>query len=116
MPNPNIVLSDKDGNPIAYEGVNQIKVPGYGWDGEDSQKIFTRLPSLNAYFVKDAPGGYLVMKYLGLAAWDQFCTCLVSEADCREFGDTNSEGVYRLRVIYSTKNLSVGNVYSGTEL
>lgn len=116
MPNPNIVLSDKDGNPVAYEGVDQIKVQGYGWEGEETTRLYTLLPSLKTYFVKNVSGGYLVMKDLGLSAWDQFCTCVVSDVDCVEFGDKGSDGAYKLRVIYTTKTLVVGNIYALSEL
>lgn len=117
MPNPNIVLKDKTGNPVPYEGVKQIEVLGHNWDGDAEVMRFTRLQSMYCYLTKiNGDETVTIQKDVGALGSNIGLLTGVTDVECRELGRKNSGGSYSIHLILTLKQLTVGNSYQSSEL
>jgi hypothetical protein len=117
MARPNIVLKDKTGNPVPYEGVKQIEVLGHNWDGNAESMRFTRLSSMYCYLLKiNGDETVTIQKDVGALGSNIGLITGVTDVECRELGRKNSDGSYSIQLILTLKQLTVGNSYQSSEL
>lgn len=113
-----IYLKDGSGNSVSYEAVDQIKIGGYGADGNAKTHKYTKMQSLNAYAIVSSDvisGGYRVTKSISIFPSDD---CIMSEfsvEDCETYG-YEADGSYKLLLFLTPKTLTVGSDYAVADM
>jgi hypothetical protein len=106
-----VVLKNGKGNPITYEGVSQINVPG-----PDKTHKYKVMSSLYAYAVTQQDDGkFLVHKKLEYLPTEDFLYFGFYEEDFESFA-TGDSGERWIGLFVTTKSLTVGNTYETTEM
>lgn len=114
-----IVLKDKYGNPGSYSGVDILSVLAYNSDNQEYTQMFTKISNMSLYLLSGVGDTTWIVKdkrpVLG-SPDKNYTLCAFSEADCREYGRETASGNYQVVLLYSAKNLTVGNTYTTDEL
>lgn len=106
-----IVLKDESGNPVTYEGVSQINVPG-----TDKTHKYKVMSSLYAYAVTQQDDGkWLVNKKLQYIPNEDYLYFGFYEEDFESFA-TGDAGSRWIGLFVTAKYLTVGNTYEPTEM
>lgn len=113
----NIVLKDKNGTPVNYSPVPaKLSVHGYDNNGEETDYQYVRLAYMYCYSIKVVSEGvFLVTNKFPLLNLSGFSYTGFSENEMREYG-FQTNGSWGMNIIYTTKNLTVGNTYNAEDL
>lgn len=112
-----IVLKDKNGSPVNYNPVpEKISVKGHDNDGEEKNYQYVRLVNMKCYSIKPVSEGVLlVTNKFPMLNVSGFSYTGFSENEMREYG-FQTNGLWGMNIIYTTKNLIVGNAYNAEDL
>lgn len=113
-----IILKDNLGNPVSHSNVDMIGVLAHNADDEEYTQMFTRISAMSLYLLTRAGSDWLVKDkrpVLG-SPEENYTLCAFNETDCREYGTELASGNYQVVLLYSAKNLTVGNTYTTDEL
>jgi hypothetical protein len=114
-----IVLKDKYGNPGSYSGVDILGVHAYNSDNQEYTQMFTRISAMSLYILLSLGDTTWIVKDkrpVWRSPEKNYTLCPLSEDDCREYGRETASGNYQVVLLYSAKNLTVGNTYTDDEL
>lgn len=107
----NVVLKDKNGNPVTYSGVKEVGLP----QEDGTTTSFIDASTLYCYYA--APNGDdLIIKLQGniLVYANGPCgvTAILNDAALQDYGGNNAAAVRTLYLVFTTKKLTVGSTYS----
>lgn len=108
----NVVLKDKNGNPVTHEGITQIEAV----DAAGGTQTYSELSTINCYYAAYNSSGGITIKeqipslYRGRGQSGVYG--VVTTDVVTGYGGTNQNGATILYVVFTTKKLTVGNTYS----
>lgn len=114
-----IVLKDNLGNPVSYSNVDMIGVLAHNADNEEYTQMFTKVASMKFYLLSNNGNSTWTVqnKRTVLTSGEvNRSMCTLSESDCRSYGTEVSSGNYQVVLLFTAKNLTVGNTYTTDEL
>lgn len=111
-----IVLKDKNGNPVSYGDVRYIDVP----DSSGEVNNFMRTSNIGCYygFLKEVSDGVFAFTVKGQwfsANRSRSVYGMVNDSMCKEFGEL-IDGVYHVNILFTHKELKAGETYYADEL
>lgn len=112
-----VVLKDKNGNPVTHEGATAIRVP----TASGGKQIFEPPYEMRqAYFYFGRPSGdgwEITFRGKGLGFGTTGIAGGFGMTDCQNYGYQNSSGEWSVMVLVSKNaNLQVGSVYTTSEI
>lgn len=112
-----VVLMNKDGSPVGYSPVpDKISVPGHDHDNKETTYKYTRFAAMKMYSVRPVDGGFMVTKrFLNLPS-DNYWFNGFTESELLQYGHQDASGDNILQFVITSKELTVGNVYTINEL
>ena len=112
-----VVLKDKNGNLVNYSPVpDKLSVPGHDHNNNGTKYKYTRFAAMKMYSVRPADGGSLVTKqFLNFASNDYWFNGF-TEIELLQYGHQNAAGDNVLQFVITSKELTVGTVYTTGEL
>lgn len=114
-----IVLKDNLGNPVSYSKVDMIGVLAHNADNEEYTQMFTKVSSMKFYLLSNNGNSTWTVqnKQTVLTSGEvNRSMCTISESDCRSYGRETSSGNYQVVLLFTAKDLTVGNTYTTEEL
>jgi hypothetical protein len=114
-----IVLKDQGGNPVSYSNVDLIGVLAHNADNEEYTQMFTKVSSMKFYLLSNNGNSTWTVqnKRTVLTSGEvNRSMCLINESDCREYGKELASGNYQVVLLFTAKDLTVGNTYTTDEL
>lgn len=117
MPIPNIVLKDKTGVPVEYEGIARIDVLSHDVDGNSEIAHFSRLQWMKCYaFTADGNGNMLITGQISSLGGSNIFMFGFDDADMEKMGKPQADGRQTLQCFLSLRNLTVGETYKSSDI
>lgn len=114
-----IVLKDNLGNPVSHTNVDMIGVLAHNGDNEEYTQMYTKVASMKFYLLSNNGDSTWTVKNKQTVITSgevNRSMCTLSESDCRSYGTEATSGNYQVVLLFTAKNLTVGNTYTTEEL
>lgn len=109
-------LKDRNGNPINYGGLIQVKIPGYGADGQEFIYTYTRIPQLDAYAYQQEGEYFRILAKLDYFPLDNCILFGVYDSEVEQYGEYASSGGKMIKILVTPKYFKIGELYTQAEL
>jgi hypothetical protein len=107
----NIVLKDKNGNPVTHEGITQIEAV----NAAGGTRKYSELQTINCYLAAYENSQYRVTAKapsLMFTRGPDGASIMVDASTIENYGYVNANGANLLQIIVTTKTLTVGESYT----
>lgn len=114
-----IILKDNLGNPVSYSNVDIIGVLAHNAENEEYTQMYTKIASMKFYLLSNNGNSTWTVKDKRIVLTSgevNRSMCLLSESDCRSYGRESTAGDYQVVLLFTAKDLTVGNTYTTEEL
>lgn len=115
-----LVLKDKSGKAVEYNGVSRVSIPYQNDAGTMGVQKFTRITNQNVYIISPEGNGYKIIDWANRIPNDDYMLFEFSENDVKDYGyevENTHDGVVvskelRLLLFVTTKTLTIGETYA----
>lgn len=114
-----ILLKDKNGNDVTYEGVTQIEIPNTSGETTVFEESGNMASAVAYYgvFPEGITSQVTITGQWFAAVGKNYAIASLTDAQCKEIGLLNDSGNYMLAVVFSKNgNLQVGETYNFEDL
>lgn len=113
-----IIVKDKNGNPITREGVTILRVPNTD-GGKTAFEEMGNMVNEVAYYGVFPDGTSQQVTITGqwfASVGETYAMASLTDKQCQEIGKLTESGNYMLAIVFSKKTLEIGKTYNFSDL